>query len=598
MTEQGKRSKLSAPTYPTITLPPRLAIDGLFPAGSGLSPGPMTLVSAFFSDPDSTNRSFSHLLAGAMASPGAKLPYNPMTARLWKWVLKMESPFGISHQQALAQVTAQAALVQSHVRTQPEYQTLSVAAPLEPSKPHPSINTEETSQQMPLSASDPQSSAVEFSEASQFDKKSQPSIAVDKPAEDGYNWRKYGQKHIKGCEYPRSYYKCTHPHCPVKKIVERSAEGQITEIVYKSVHNHEKPQLNKQAKGGGDGYTNSQANLEPGSQGVAGNSNNLSEIVPAHSIPGKNHESTQAVELFGLSDGEEGCDEESREERDDDEPNLKRRQVSDLFVTGHGNFQFLNLRSFESFVLFDCRNAAGEAAVVLTHKTVMDSKFIVQTRSEVDLLDDGYRWRKYGQKVVKGNPHPRSYYKCTSAGCKVRKQVERASSDPKAVITTYEGKHNHDVPAARNSSHNTVNNSLPPPKQHDVVSKKHSLLQEMEFGKIVQGPAVLRLKEEQLINNRNMVLELFSVAFDGTSIVRLIVEAVFQNRAQRGSVFCLQKSSVLLASLRFCKIGEIVSFVSVRFVFFNFHLVRFEFRLPISSLSDLVLEIRFSAHVW
>ena len=47
----------------------------------------------------------------------------------------------------------------------------------------------------------------------------------------------------------------------------------------------------------------------------------------------------------------------------------------------------------------------------------------------------------------------RSYYKCTNAGCPVRKHVERASHDPKAVITTYEGKHNHDVPAARSSSH-------------------------------------------------------------------------------------------------------------------------------------------------
>ncbi|KAK8586825.1 hypothetical protein V6N13_085845 [Hibiscus sabdariffa] len=515
MAEQGKRSKLSAPTYPTITLPPRPAIDGLFPAGSGLSPGPMTLVSAFFSDPDSTTRSFSQLLAGAMASPGAKLPYNSMDGSFLDlgfenggernpgfkqnrplnlavgnsplftvppglspsgllnspgfFCLSPQSPFGISHQQALAQVTAQAALAQSHVRTHPEYQTLSVAAPTEPSNPHPSINTEETSQQMPPLASDPQSSAMEYAETSQFDKKIQPYIAVDKPAEDGYNWRKYGQKHIKGCEYPRSYYKCTHPNCPVKKIVERSAEGQITEIVYKSVHNHEKPQPNKQAKGGGDGNTNSQANLELGSQGVAGNSNHLSAIVPAHSIHGKNHESTQAVELSGLSDGEEGCDEVSREERDDDEPNPKRR------------------------------NTAGEAAMVLSHKTVTDAKIIVQTRSEVDLLDDGYRWRKYGQKVVKGNPHPRSYYKCTSAGCNVRKHVERASSDPKAVITTYEGKHNHDVPAARNSSHNTVNNSLPPLKQQqDVVSEKHSLLQGMDFGKNVQGPAVLRLKEEQV----------------------------------------------------------------------------------------------------
>lgn len=40
-------------------------------------------------------------------------------------------------------------------------------------------------------------------------------------------------------------------------------------------------------------------------------------------------------------------------------------------------------------------------------KAVREPRVVVQTTSEVDILDDGYRWRKYGQKVVKGNPNPR-----------------------------------------------------------------------------------------------------------------------------------------------------------------------------------------------
>ncbi|XP_065847780.1 probable WRKY transcription factor 7 [Euphorbia lathyris] len=61
-----------------------------------------------------------------------------------------------------------------------------------------------------------------------------------------------------------------------------------------------------------------------------------------------------------------------------------------------------------------------------------------------DIPPDDYSWRKYGQKPIKGSPHPRGYYKCSSIrGCPARKHVERAVDDPMMLIVTYEGDHNH-----------------------------------------------------------------------------------------------------------------------------------------------------------
>ncbi|CAL4902135.1 unnamed protein product [Urochloa decumbens] len=70
-------------------------------------------------------------------------------------------------------------------------------------------------------------------------------------------------------------------------------------------------------------------------------------------------------------------------------------------------------------------------------------RFAFQTRSENDILDDGYRWRKYGQKAVKNSAYPRSYYRCTHHTCNVKKQVQRLARDTSIVVTTYEGVHNH-----------------------------------------------------------------------------------------------------------------------------------------------------------
>nr|AVK51635.1 transcription factor WRKY33 [Crambe hispanica subsp. abyssinica] len=225
--------------------------------------------------------------------------------------------------------------------------------------------------------------------------------------EDGYNWRKYGQKQVKGSQNPRSYYKCTFPNCPTKKKVERSLEGQVTEIVYKGSHNHPKPQSTRRSS-----------------------SSPSSSTFHSHdSFVIQQDDNNTTSGSLGDDEFERGSSVISTGEEEDcrSEPEAKRWKGESETNGGNGNGS----------------------------KTVREPRIVVQTTSDIDILDDGYRWRKYGQKVVKGNPNPRSYYKCTTNGCPVRKHVERASHDMRAVITTYEGKHNHDVPAARGSGYAT-----------------------------------------------------------------------------------------------------------------------------------------------
>ncbi|CAO1944582.1 unnamed protein product [Urochloa humidicola] len=235
-------------------------------------------------------------------------------------------------------------------------------------------------------------------------------------SDDGYNWRKYGQKQVKGSENPRSYYKCTFPGCPTKKKVERSLDGQITEIVYKGTHNHAKPQNTRR----NSSAAAAQLLLHGGGEASEHSFGGTPVATPENSSASFGDEEAGAVGGSPRAGNAGG----GGDEFDEDEPDSKRWR----------------------------KDGDGEGISMAGNRTVREPRVVVQTMSDIDILDDGYRWRKYGQKVVKGNPNPRSYYKCTTAGCPVRKHVERASHDLRAVITTYEGKHNHDVPAARGSA--------------------------------------------------------------------------------------------------------------------------------------------------
>ncbi|QHO16432.1 hypothetical protein HN51_032143 [Arachis hypogaea] len=75
-------------------------------------------------------------------------------------------------------------------------------------------------------------------------------------------------------------------------------------------------------------------------------------------------------------------------------------------------------------------------------------RVVFRTRSELEVMDDGFKWRKYGKKSVKNSPNPRNYYKCSSVGCGVKKRVERDAEDRSYVLTSYDGVHNHQIPSS------------------------------------------------------------------------------------------------------------------------------------------------------
>uniref|UniRef100_A0A5B7C2R3 Putative WRKY transcription factor 46 n=1 Tax=Davidia involucrata TaxID=16924 RepID=A0A5B7C2R3_DAVIN len=92
-------------------------------------------------------------------------------------------------------------------------------------------------------------------------------------------------------------------------------------------------------------------------------------------------------------------------------------------------------------------------------------------------LDDGYSWRKYGQKDILGANFPRAYYRCTHRnvqGCLATKQVQRSDQDSSIFQVTYRGRH-----TCIQSSHLNPASETQGPKPSQDHQEKQEQSQEM-----------------------------------------------------------------------------------------------------------------------
>ncbi|GLJ15148.1 hypothetical protein SUGI_0247810 [Cryptomeria japonica] len=100
----------------------------------------------------------------------------------------------------------------------------------------------------------------------------------------------------------------------------------------------------------------------------------------------------------------------------------------------HSSSNFKRLRSGDEDGIYEFQSKRMKN---VDKKSSQTQKVIIQVKSE-ELLDDGYKWRKYGEKSMENCRMPRK--------CSVKKRVERKPFDDETLVVTYEGIHHHPCP--------------------------------------------------------------------------------------------------------------------------------------------------------
>ncbi|KAK9699884.1 hypothetical protein RND81_08G201800 [Saponaria officinalis] len=385
-----------------------------------------------------------------------------------------QGQFGMSHQEALGTVTATAdeALCQRKTRDE-SLESSSKPPPISQSDTNTASQNSVTVSEKHMSShqdqiiaqksSDQHSAQCSLAVLSSIEEKvverDRDSRACDEPKTpkvDGYSWRKYGQKHVKNSGSSRSYFRCTNSSCCAKKKVQHFDEsGEIIEVVYKGNHNHDPPPY----------IIKSLSRKKSFSDASAGKPDDTCREEPK-----------QVLQLTYECQDSRSSDTTTRREND---PSTLPGEVEHGRSSKSNELALIETMNERDIPIKKRRiKESGKESAQSVYRTFKEPKIVVHAVGDAGISSDGYRWRKYGQKMVKGNIHPRSYYRCSSPGCPVRKHVERATDGSLAIVAMYEGEHDHDKPLLKKQ-----NGSLKPSilvNAHTDIANNSSLVEPEE----------------------------------------------------------------------------------------------------------------------
>lgn len=153
-------------------------------------------------------------------------------------------------------------------------------------------------------------------------------------------------------------------------------------------------------------------------------------------------------------------------------------------------------------------------------------------------LDDGYSWRKYGQKDILGANFPRGYFRCThrhAQGCLATKQVQRSDEDPSIYEVTYRGRHTC-IQGSRVAPASVVLVDKEEPIEKKVSYELEQQQQQpQEAEQIVSGFGTgLKVKTEDL-DSREKIFPSFSFPLsDSETVDKIFAESMIENSLMGG----------------------------------------------------------------